>query len=152
MNKKFIQVLKKDYPEFCFKLGKKFAFRPPKTIILGPDEPYYELLSLHELSHAILKHRDYNLDVERLKMENAAWGKAKELANHYRIKIDEDLIQDQLDTYRNWLHQKSEAVLRKDLEMELKRRANIFFPHILGAVSDKLSAQKVKTQLLKITY
>ena len=107
MNKKFIQVLKKDYPEFCFKLGKKFAFRPPKTIILGPDEPYYELLSLHELSHAILKHRDYNLDVERLKMENAAWDKAKELANHYRIKIDEDLIQDQLDTYRNWLHQKS---------------------------------------------
>lgn len=33
--------------------------------------------------------------------------------------------------------------------MELKRRANIFFPHILGAVSDKLSAQKVKTQTAK---
>ena len=52
----------------------------------------------------------------------------------------------------NWLHQKSEAVLRKDLDMELKRRANFFFSHILGAVSDKLSAQKLKTQLLKITY
>ena len=47
------------------------------------------------------------MDVERLKMENEAWEKACELARHYDIEINEDLIQEELDTYRDWLHQKS---------------------------------------------
>ena len=103
----FINKLKSDYPDFRFKTGTKFAFRPPKTIILGPYEPFWELLALHEVSHAILKHYRFKLDVERLKMENAAWDQAKTLAKQYNIKINEDFIQDQLDTYRNWLHKKS---------------------------------------------
>jgi rubrerythrin len=40
-------------------------------------------------------------------MESEAWEKAKELANHYGVEIDENLVQDELDTYREWLHQKS---------------------------------------------
>lgn len=107
MDKRFIERLQRDFPDFKFKEGKKFAFRPPKTIILGPVEPFYELLALHEVSHAILKHKDFKMDIERLKMENEAWEKAKELAKHYKICINEDLIQDELDTYRDWLHQKS---------------------------------------------
>ena len=107
MDKRFIERLQRDFPDFKFKEGKKFAFRPPKTIILGPVEPFYELLALHEVSHAILKHKDFKMDIERLKMENEAWEKAKELAKHYKIGINEDLIQDELDTYRDWLHQKS---------------------------------------------
>lgn len=107
MDKRFIERLQRDFPDFKFKEGKKFAFRPPKTIILGPVEPFYELLALHEVSHAILKHKDFKMDVERLKMENEAWEKAKELAKHYKIEINENLIQDELDTYRDWLHQKS---------------------------------------------
>lgn len=96
-----------DYPQFRFRRGKKFAFRPPRTIILGPSEPCCELLTLHELSHAILEHRDFKTDVTRLKMENEAWEKAKELAVQYSVPVDEDLIQRELDTYRDWLHQKS---------------------------------------------
>ena len=107
MDKRFIERLQRDFPDFKFKEGKKFAFKPPKTIILGPVEPFYELLALHEISHAILKHKDFKMDVERLKMENEAWEKAKELAKHYKIEINEDLIQNELDTYRDWLHQKS---------------------------------------------
>ena len=103
----FVKRLQSDYPALIFKKGEKFAFKPPKTIILGKEEPFFELLALHEVSHAILKHRDFNLDVERLKMENAAWEQAKILAQKYNVQIDEDFIQDQLDTYRNWLHQKS---------------------------------------------
>lgn len=102
-----INKLQLDYPEFRFKRGSKFAFRPPKTIILGPSEPFWELLALHEVSHAILKHNSFKLDVERLKMENAAWDQAKILAKTYQVEIDEDFIQDQLDTYRDWLHKKS---------------------------------------------
>ena len=107
MDQTFLERLKEDYPDFKFREGKKFAFRPPKTIILAPGEPFSELLTLHEVSHAILKHKDFKMDVERLKMENSAWEKAKELAKKYEIEVDEDLIQDELDTYRDWLHQKS---------------------------------------------
>ena len=107
MDAKFLQRLKEDYPEFRFVEGAKFAFRPPKTIVLGPPEPFSELLALHEVSHAILKHKTFRMDVERLKMESEAWEKARELASRYNIEIDEDLIQDELDTYRDWLHTKS---------------------------------------------
>ena len=107
MDNAFFERLKTEYPEFKFSIGKKFAFRPPKSIVLGPYEPFYELLALHELSHAILKHRSFKTDVGRLKMETEAWEMAKTLAKKYGIYIDEDFIQDQLDTYRDWLHQKS---------------------------------------------
>ena len=107
MNKQFLEKLKSDYPDLVFKDGKKFAFRFPKTITIGQEEPFDELLVLHEVSHALLGHRDFNEDLERVKMENAAWEKAKELAFEYDIEVNEDLIQDELDTYRDWLHQKS---------------------------------------------
>ncbi|MBR3116153.1 hypothetical protein IKF30_02900 [Candidatus Saccharibacteria bacterium] len=47
------------------------------------------------------------MDVERLKMEVQAWEKAKELALQHGIEVNEELIQQELDTYRDWLHQKS---------------------------------------------
>lgn len=107
MDEMFLKRLQADFPEFKFISGKKFAFRPPKTIVLGPAEPFYALLTLHEVSHAILKHETFRMDVERLRMESEAWEKARELALRYDIEINEDLIQDELDTYRDWLHVKS---------------------------------------------
>lgn len=107
MKAEFLNQLKADYPELKFREGRKFAFRPPKTIVLGPPEPFSELLTLHEVSHALLKHKDFRMDVERLKMESNAWEKAKELAKKYNIEVDEDMIQNELDTYRDWLHRKS---------------------------------------------
>lgn len=109
MNDDLLPRIQKDYPEFKFKSGKKYTFRPPRTIILGPPEPFSGLLLLHELSHAILGHKTFRLDVERLRMESEAWDKARELADRYKIKINEDLIQDELDTYRDWLHTRSKC-------------------------------------------
>lgn len=102
-----IQNLKRDYPEFRFCDGKKFAFRPPGTIVVGPMEPRFDLLLLHEMGHAILGHKSFKTDVGRLKMEAEAWDKAKELAPQYGVEIDEEFIQGELDTYRNWLYQRS---------------------------------------------
>ena len=102
-----LKRLKEDYPDLLFKNGPKFKFRPPKTVFLGPYEPFYGLLALHEVSHAILGHNTFKLDVERLRMETDAWEKARELAKHYKIPVDEELIQGELDTYRDWLHKKS---------------------------------------------
>ena len=103
----FFERLARDFPDLKFIFGKKYTFRPSKTVVLGPYEPFYELLTLHEVSHALLKHKDFRTDVARLKMENAAWEKARELASNYGIEVDEDVVQGELDTYREWLHQKS---------------------------------------------
>ncbi|MBR3180108.1 hypothetical protein IKF57_01060 [Candidatus Saccharibacteria bacterium] len=104
---KLTNQLQSDYPDFVFNHGKKFAWRAPRTIIIGPPEPHSELLLLHELAHALLKHQNYHLDIDRLKMESAAWAKAKTLCQKYHIPWDEDVAEQELDTYRDWLHQKS---------------------------------------------
>lgn len=103
----FFDALMNNYPNFKFRVGAKFAFRPPRTIVIGPMESTWKLLTLHEVSHAICRHRSFNIDIERLKMETEAWEKARELANEYKVEINEEMIQSELDTYRDWLHKKS---------------------------------------------
>ena len=62
---------------------------------------------LHETSHALLNHRSYSNDFELVEMEVAAWERAKELAASMEVgSIDENHIQDCLDTYRDWLHKR----------------------------------------------
>lgn len=108
MPKPFLKQLKSDYPQFTFKQGKKFAFRPPKTLIFSDQpQPNYALLALHELGHALCGHRRYHTHVERIKLESEAWEAAQGLCKRYHIPYDEDFAQSQLDTYRDWLHQKS---------------------------------------------
>ena len=102
-----LDQLKNDFPEFDFRHGSKFDFRPPKTIVIGPSEPKMEFLLLHELGHALLGHKDFSIDIERIKMESDAWEKARDLATKYRIDFDDDMMQYELDTYRDWLHKKS---------------------------------------------
>ena len=102
-----LRQIQADYPTFCFKNGQKFKFSPPNTITLGPPQPNYALLSLHELAHAVLKHKDYIQDIQLLKIESEAWKEAKKLCLKYNINWDEDFAQDQLDSYRDWLHYRS---------------------------------------------
>jgi tRNA(Ile2) C34 agmatinyltransferase TiaS len=62
---------------------------------------------LHELSHGLLNHADYNYDIELIAMECKAWDKVGELAKKYEIVINDNIIQLTLDTYRDWLHSRS---------------------------------------------
>lgn len=62
---------------------------------------------LHELGHAELGHTTYESDLELLQLEAAAWQKAKEIGKAYGYEIDANHIEDCLDTYRDWLHQRS---------------------------------------------
>ncbi|MBR2641198.1 hypothetical protein IKD49_01920 [Candidatus Saccharibacteria bacterium] len=108
MNVALLDEIRVDFPDFRFVNGKRFSFRPRKTIVLGDSETdKWELQLLHELSHAVLGHFSFTSDVQRLKMESDAWEKAKILAKKYGVEIDEDFIQSELDTYRDWLHKKS---------------------------------------------
>lgn len=103
----FILQLSSDFPDYHFTTGRKFAFRPPHTIVIGPHEESWQLLLLHELGHAMSGHRSFSTHIARLKMEVEAWTKAESLASKYQIPWNETRVQEELDTYRNWLHQKS---------------------------------------------
>ena len=73
MDATFLARIKSDFPEFKFIDGARFSFRPPRTIVVGPEENSDSLLLLHELGHALCGHRDFDTSVRRVKMEREAW-------------------------------------------------------------------------------
>ncbi len=106
-DEKFFEQLKADFPEFKFLRGVRFKFRPPRTIIVEEFGENWRLLALHEVGHAVSGHRNFAVDVARVKMEMEAWERARELADRYNVPWDEEFVQGELDSYREWLHQKS---------------------------------------------
>ena len=107
-----IKLLREDFPGLVFEVGKEFKFSPPATICYNPAQkalPHDKiaLLTLHEVAHASLKHKDYDEDIQLLRMESEAWESAKQLCEKYDIQWDEDFIQDMLDSYRDWVHNRS---------------------------------------------
>jgi len=103
-----LNSLTADYPAITFTEAAAFSWSPDaQTVFYTPNDPDADALLLHELSHGLLEHHIYNRDIELLAMESAAWQKARELSTHYRVVISEDTAEDNLDTYREWLHARS---------------------------------------------
>jgi len=100
--------LEKDYSQLLFIPSDRFSWSPTKqTIFYDQSDTSNTSLLLHELAHGLLGHHDYSKDIELVAMESEAWDKALELADTYGIKIKDDTVQDNLDTYREWLHARS---------------------------------------------
>ena len=107
---KLLESLRTSLPGLCFTAGKTFYWSPQTKEVFYNEtatDKKSKWSLLHETGHALLGHTTYTRDVELLKMEMAAWDKARELAKQFDIVIDEDHIQDCLDTYRDWLHARS---------------------------------------------
>jgi hypothetical protein len=106
----FVNTLRKDFPALQFVAGSKASWSPLARLITykamaNSDSALWTLL--HELGHALLEHTSYESDASLLQKEAAAWKKAQQIAKKYNIAISEDHIQDCLDTYRDWLHKRS---------------------------------------------
>lgn len=102
-----LKKLRKDHPSLTFEAGEEFRWAPSSRKVYfakGVDDP---VTLLHETAHGILGHTDYRGDVELLHIERQAWNEAIELGKSYGVDISEELIEDALDTYRNWLHERS---------------------------------------------
>lgn len=102
--------LKNQYPAINFIAGRRFYWSPEKKEVfyIKNSESSTAVLSLlHETSHALLDHSSYRADFELLRLELAAWEKARILAVKLSIIVDEEYIQDCLDTYRDWLYKRS---------------------------------------------
>ncbi len=108
---KFIRQLETDYPQFKFRAGNQEHWSPRTQTITYETAKGEELKYglLHELAHALLDHSGYTTDFELLKLESLAWHKAAEIGQKYAVNINEDHIQNCLDTYRDWLHRRSKC-------------------------------------------
>jgi len=102
--------LRTRYPALRFTAGQQFCWSPETQEVFYKANDSGEQAAwslLHETGHALLEHKSYQADLELLRLEVAAWDKARELAVDLAISIDEDHVQDCLDTYRDWLHKRS---------------------------------------------
>lgn len=105
-----INKLKLKYPDLKFSAGQKFYWSPESGEIVYHRSAKGVKATwslLHETGHALLGHQNYQADYELVRLEVAAWERAKQIANELDITIDEDHIQDCLDTYRDWLYKRS---------------------------------------------
>jgi hypothetical protein len=106
-----LDQLKTDHPSLLFKASSDFYWSPREQTVYytekATDAQHWNWTLLHEISHGLLGHKTFTSDFELLQLELAAWVQAKALAAHYGIEIDEDHIEDCLDTYRDWLHKRS---------------------------------------------
>ena len=105
-----IKVLSEQHPLLTFIADETFFWSPKDTAVHydqedDNDEGIWALL--HEVGHALLDHKKYYSDIELVQMEVAAWEKAKQLASTYAIRIDNDHIEDCIDSYRDWLYKRS---------------------------------------------
>ena len=101
--------LSADFSHLSFKESDQgFSWSPESsTVSYTAGDPLADALLLHETAHSQLGHHQYLKDVELLGMETDAWEKALELGAAYGVAITDDHIQSHLDTYREWLHERS---------------------------------------------
>lgn len=102
--------LRAKFPTFSFVAGSSFCWSPERKEICFNStnfKPSHIWSLFHETGHALLEHQTYRTDLELVRLEVAAWERARLLAQEFNIEIENDHIQDCLDTYRDWLNKRS---------------------------------------------
>lgn len=109
MLSKLISKLRIEYPGITFRPGLSFKWSAEnKVLFYNISLEEGSSLLLHELSHAILDHAGFALDIDLVRKERLAWQYAQEtLAPRYNLVISDNMVEDAMDTYRNWLHKRS---------------------------------------------
>lgn len=105
-----LEQLQTAFPQLTFVADTRYCWSPTTQAIhydARRDDEAADWSLLHEAGHALLEHNGYLADFELIKLEMAAWTKARELAQRFAVVIDEDHVQDCLDTYRDWLYTRS---------------------------------------------
>lgn len=88
---------------FSFNSGNKTITYIPEELETGDGS----LALLHEIAHMKLGHFSYNYDVELLKLEHEAWEETRRLAKEYGIEVDENHIEECLESYDKWLKKRA---------------------------------------------
>ncbi len=104
-----LDQLKADFPELTFVADDDFKWSPQtKTVFFAANDAHFPARLLHEVAHAALEHSDYSRDIELIAIERDAWHYTQTvLAPKYQVTLTDDEVQDDMDTYRDWLHARS---------------------------------------------
>jgi hypothetical protein len=105
-----ISKLRRDFKEFSFKKDTVYKWSPgTKTVHFRPlRQPEDAWTLLHELAHGILGHFTFKRDIELVGKEVEAWEYAAvTLSPKYGFVIPPSVIEEELETYRDWLHNRS---------------------------------------------
>lgn len=109
---------------FSFIQGDQFRWSSStQEITYNPTDANAKAHILHELSHALLGHSEYERDIQLIGLERDAWHYAAEkLSFQYASPINNDVIQDSLDTYRDWLHARSTCPSCQATGLQIKKQ------------------------------
>lgn len=105
-----VKRLGADFAQLRFVADDDFRWSPDEQTVYFPAQMTADDIPslLHETAHGLLGHQAFIHDVDLLKMEREAWDYARRhLAAPYAVVIDSDMVEDALDTYRTWLHDRS---------------------------------------------
>lgn len=104
-----LDTLRQEYADITFVQGEQFEWQPTtRTIMFDPEDAHFDAHLLHELGHALLGHSEYDRDIDLIAMERDAWQTAKmELAPKHGVTVTSELLHHDMDTYRDWLHDRS---------------------------------------------
>ncbi|MFZ1258055.1 MAG: hypothetical protein WAQ25_01160 [Candidatus Saccharimonas sp.] len=94
--------------QLSFVRGDTFSWHRPTCVIrYTADDTHSTAYLLHEYGHALLDHHEYSQDIDLIAMERQAWDIAQSLTPLTKITIDKTIVEDSLDSYRDWLHARS---------------------------------------------
>jgi hypothetical protein len=115
------------FDTICFETGRSTYWSPANNTVYYKNNPSQkDIISvLHEIGHALLEHKSYVSDFDLLLKESAAWERAKLVGNGLDIRISDDHIQECLDTYRDWLHQRSMCPTCKQASLQINRNTYV---------------------------
>lgn len=117
-----VPKLTTDFPDIAFVAGATFHWHPEKLTVTYVTASNDIDSLLHEVAHAILGHQDFKRDVELIEMERDAWRYATTtLAPRYGHTITPEIIEDSLDSYRDWLHARSTCPTCKATGIQTKQ-------------------------------
>lgn len=107
-----IEQLKRDFTDLIFQPADDFSWSPgQRTVFYAPVDSQLAVFQLlHEVAHGLLGHQHYQSDIQLLEMERQAWEYVcGDLAERYgySLGMDNEIVQENLDTYREWLHCRS---------------------------------------------
>lgn len=104
-----IKSLVNEFGHITFTEAADFSWDPSThTIFFNRIDDHAAERLLHEVAHAELDHRSYERDIDLIGLERDAWHLARtKLSDMYELSIDAEVVENHMDTYRDWLHARS---------------------------------------------
>lgn len=103
-------LVKRDFPDYTITTSDDFSWAPATKTITVDIKQNSPAQLLHEIAHAELGHQTFSRDIQLIEMEREAWEHCtRVLALRYGISLsmDDDIVQESLDSYRSWLTSRS---------------------------------------------